>query len=166
MSAESSKFPMLVAAAAAAAVAWWAHRASFDRGSWTQPSRAYAGWEVQITNGGATGREQHFNVRDTAQERFNSIFICNVFEAEKFSPRELHWSKDGSLAAITLNFRDQAVPLYGCAYDFRVHEGLQSSVKGLPLKYSQEFDASIRNLFSRRGGVADIYKIPDASKQR
>lgn len=35
---------------------------------------------------------------------------------------EIHWSGDGTVAAVTASFSGQPGPLYGCAYDFLKHQ--------------------------------------------
>jgi len=105
-----------------------------------------------------------FRVHDLRASLLRPIRVCDVYWENLHFPNQLHWSKDGTVAAITVSFMGHHGVLYGCAYDFREHRSYRTGSFASPLEPSEELSKSIAELLASRGGKLKPIEVPDPTK--
>jgi hypothetical protein len=131
---------------------------------WISRSPANSRWVVDIVTTGLIETGQDFRVHDLRASPLRPRRIRNLFWYHHHRPNEIHWSRDGSVAAITIGFEGKTGYIYGCAYDFIKHQPVVSDGLGNGTEPSADFTASIDQLLAARGGVGSIVAVPDALK--
>lgn len=140
------------------------HRNFHHRHAWIERSPTNPRWAVDIAPAPSFEITQMFRVHDLSVSRVRPVQICDLYWEDRHSPDKLHWSRDGSVAAITVSFAGYQEELYGCAYDFREHKAYTSGFSSSPLAPSSKVSEEIRQLLAARGGVGKRLAVPDASK--
>jgi hypothetical protein len=143
--------------------AWW-YRAFHEENAWISRSPTHQAWAVDLMKGGFMDISLDFRVHDLAAHPGQPFLICDLYWEGLYSSSELHWSRDGTVAAVTINFQGQYRPLYGAAYDFLKHRPLPTDAAGSALKPSRKLHAKIEQLLVSRGGVGDVIGTPDSTK--
>jgi hypothetical protein len=140
------------------------YRRFHDPYAWIVRSPANPRWAVDCRGSGFVDLGFDFRVHDLTASRLRPLRVCDLYWENLHSPGELHWSKDGTVAAITILFRGGGGELYGCAYDFREHKSYRSGSSGSPLEPSPELSQSIADLIASRGGKSRPIEVPDPTK--
>jgi len=138
------------------------YRNFHHRHAWIERSPTNSGWAVDIALGGWQDISQIFRVHDRKVSPLRPVMICDLYWEHRHWPHKLHWSRDGSVAAIIVIFAGSPEELYGCAYDFREHKAY-ASASSSPLEPSPQLSDEIRQLLAARGGVGKRLDVPDAS---
>lgn len=134
-----------------------------DRYAWIERSPANQRWAVDCRGSGFGDLGFDFRVHDLRASLLRPLRVCDLYWENLYMPNQLHWSKDGTVAAITVSFTGSG-ELYGCAYDFRDHRSYRSGSFGGPLEPSAELSQSIANLIASRGGKGKPIEVPDPTK--
>jgi hypothetical protein len=139
------------------------YRRFHDRQAWIERSPANPRWAVDCIGTGFLDLGFDFRVHDLRTSLLRPIRVCDLYWEDLYMPNQLYWSKDGTVAAITVSFSGDGV-LYGCAYDFREHRSYRTGPFASPLKPSEEFSRSIAELLASRGGKTKPIEVPDPTK--
>lgn len=139
------------------------HRNFHHPSAWIVRSPANPRWAVDIAPLPSFEITQIFRVHDLKVNRFRPVAICDLYWKDRHWPSKLHWSRDGSVAAIVITFAGHRDELYGCAYDFREHKEYRFFSNG-PLVPWLEVSEQIRELLAARGGVGKQSSVPDPPK--
>lgn len=159
------KTAILLIALLTSVVTIFSYRAFHASGAWIAFSPANQRWAVDVVASGFTDIGQDFRVHDLASSPFQPRYVCDLFWERRHWPNELHWSHDGSVAAILIGFHGHQGRFYGCAYDFLQHQPLRTGSFGSPLEPSADFTSSIDRLLASRGGVGSVVPVPDVKSQ-
>jgi hypothetical protein len=143
---------------------WLRHRAFHESDAWIVHSPAHSAWAVDLAPSGFLDISHDFRVHDLRASPFQPFYICDLYWEDRHYPYQLCWSRDGSIAAITVRFRNYVGELYGAAYDFREHRSFRSGYVGSPLDPSPELSRAIEQLMAERGGIATVLDVPDITK--
>ena len=143
----------------------FSHRAFHDPDAWIVHSPTHQPWAVDMVASGFKDLGQDFRVHDLASNPFQPSCVCDTFWLNRHWPEELHWSRDGSVVAVTVGFKGRTGRFYGCAYDFLQHQEFRSGPYfGSALEASEAFTTSIEQLMASRGGVGRVVPVPDLTK--
>jgi hypothetical protein len=143
------------------------YRRFHDRYAWIERSPVNPRWAVDCIGAGFGDLGFHFRVHDFQMSRLRPLLICDLYWEDRYWPNQLHWSEDGSVAAITVSFSSRTTAggeFYACAYDFREHKSYRSGSFGGPLEPTPELSHSIAQLIASRGGRAKPIEVPDVTK--
>jgi hypothetical protein len=135
-----------------------------DPTAWISRSPTHPNWAVDLVGTGFVDVGQDFRVHDLRASLTKPYHVCDLYWEDRHWPRDLYWSRDGSVAAITVGFHGHPGVLFACAYDFREHQALRSGSFGSPLEPSLEVSDLIKKLLEERGGVGDAIRVPDVTK--
>lgn len=160
------KTAILLIALLACGVGIFSYRAFHTSGAWISRSPANQRWAVDLVASGLRDIGQDFRVHDLASSPFRPRYVCDLFWERRHWPNEIHWSRDGSVAAVTVGFAGHTGHFYGCAYDFLQHQPLRTGSFGSPLEPSPAFTSSIDLLLAARGGLGSVIPIPDVTKSQ
>ncbi|MHA3775706.1 hypothetical protein ACXR0O_29680 [Verrucomicrobiota bacterium sgz303538] len=135
------------------------YRAFNPQNAWVVESPANGNWKVILTG-------HDFRVHDLRSSPFRPRQVCRLFWLPHHWPTELHWSGDGSVAAILVDYgNSERFYGYGCGYDFRNHQMLRTGSSHYPLEASAEFDSFIKHLLEERGGIiSSAESVPNVPK--
>jgi hypothetical protein len=90
-----------------------------------------------------------FRVHDRAVSPRKPFRVGDLYWESRYSPGNLLWSRDGTIAAASI-FRDGSqVEVLACAYDFVTHQALRTPLNPPSDDTQQE---SIRHLLDAHGG--------------
>lgn len=140
------------------------YRAFHTSGAWITRSPAKQRWAVDLVASGFVDLGQDFRVHDVVASPFHPLYVCDLYWEGRHSPNEIHWSRDGTVAAVTVSFQGHTGHFYGCAYDFLQHQPLLNNSLGSPLEPSSDFTSSIDRLLASRGGLGSVIPVPDVTK--
>ena len=112
------KFAILLVGLVACGVGLLSYRAFHGSGAWISPSPVHPRWAVDMVATGFTDVGQDFRVHDFASSPFQPKYVCDLYWEGLHWPGEIHWSRDGTVAAVTVGFDGHPGHFYGCAYDF------------------------------------------------
>lgn len=115
---------------------------------------------VEIIPSSLLDRSMEFRVFDWRASWQVSEAICDLNDMGSSTPMELHWSRDGSVAAVMMQMEDRSDRLYGAAYDFHEHRSILPGFQGTRRKPTDISSQAISERFAKRGGVAKIVSIP------
>jgi len=160
------KTAILLIALLAVSVPIFSYRAFHMSGAWITRSPANQRWAVDMLASGFSDLGQDFRVHDLASSPFLPRYVCDLLWEHRHWPNEIHWSRDGSVAAITVDFDGHPGHFYGCAYDFLQHQHLSTGSFGSPLEPSASFTSAIVQLLASRGGLGSVVPIPDLTKSQ
>jgi hypothetical protein len=158
------KTAVLLIALLAVGVGIFGYRAFHTSGAWIARSPANQRWAVDLVVSGFQDIGVDFRVHDYTSSPFQPRYVCDLYWEGRYMANEIHWSGDGTVAAVTVGFSDHTGPLYGCAYDFLQHQSLRTGSFGSPLEPSPAFASSITQLLAARGGLGSVVPIPDVTK--
>lgn len=158
------KTAILLIALLAGGVGVFSYRAFHTPGAWIARSPANQRWAVDLVVSGFQDIGVDLRVHDFTSSPFQPRYVCDLHWEGRHMASEIHWSGDGTVAAVVVGFSGPTGPLYGCAYDFLKHQSLSTASFGSPLEPSPAFASSITQLLAERGGLGRVVPIPDVTK--
>lgn len=158
------KITVLLIALLTVGVGIFSYHAFHTSGAWVARSPSNYGWAVDLVVSGFQDIGVDLRVHDYTSSPFQPRYVCDLYWEGRYSANEIHWSSDGTIAAVTVGFFDHQGPLYGCAYGFLQHQSLHTGSFGSPLEPSPAFASSITQLLAKRGGPGYVVPIPDLTK--
>lgn len=159
------KTAILLVAFLAVGIGIFSYHAFHTPGAWIARSPANQRWAVDLVESGFQDIGVDFRVHDLTFSLFQPRYVCDLYWESRYMANEIHWSGDGTVAAVTVGFSGHTEPLYGCAYDFLQHQSLRTGSFGSPLEPSSAFASSITELLAARGGLGSVVPIPDLTKR-
>ena len=132
--------------------------------AWISRSPTNSQWAVDLVPSGFLDIGHDFRVHDRFASPLQPRYVCDLFWQQRYYPTDLHWSRDGSVAAIRVSFSTHTDSLFACAYDFRQHRSFRTGSPGSPLEPSPDFATKIEKLLAERGGVGSVIPVPDVNK--
>jgi hypothetical protein len=121
-------------------------------------------WAIDFKASGFTDAGMSFRAHDFIANPLKPRYICDLYWRDRYDASQLKWSRDGSVAAVTVRFSKGNL-LFACYYDFREHRASHTgSGGGSPLEPSPHFSAAVEKLMAERGGVGKVVSTPDATK--
>ena len=158
------KTAILLIAFSAVGTGIFSYRAFHTPGAWMARSPANQRWAVDVVASGFQDIGVDLRVHDFVSSPFQPRYVCDLYWEGRYMANEIHWSGDGTVAAVRVGFSGHPGPLYGCAYDFLQHQSLRTGSSGSPLEPSPAFAASITQPMAARGGLGSVVPIPDLTK--
>lgn len=158
------KTAVLLIASLAVGVGIFIYLAFHTSGAWIVRSPANQRWVVDLVLSGFQDMGVDLRVHDYTSSLFQPRYVCDLYWQGRYMANKIHWSSDGTVAAVTVGFYDYTGPLYGCAYDFLQHQSLRTGSFGSPLEPSPAFASSITQFLVARGGLGSVVPIPDVTK--